>query len=260
MATYSTQSQPLPYVVPYLQDYLSRAQNVANTPYTASPSTAPAPNDYLQQGWQAAANRATQGSPVMGAANTLATDTLNGQYLNSNPYLSSAIDSANSDLIRNYSKVNVPKWAQANAASGSYGNTGVAEAFSNDRQNLMSQIANTSATMRSNAYNTERGYQQQMAGLAPTLANQDYTDINALINAGTQAQGYQQAGADQNYKWWQEAQNYPAQRLAQYGNALGIGGQGQTSTQTTPDPSLGSQLLGGGLTGAAIYKIIFGGP
>jgi hypothetical protein len=83
-------------------------------------------------------------------------------------------------------------------------------------------------------------------------------DANNLLNAGQQRQAFDQGQADQNYRWWQEAQNYPRQQLAAYGQALGQG-QGGTQTQNAPDPSTASQLLGGGLTGAAIYRMLFGG-
>lgn len=449
MATYTTTNAPLPWMEPYLQDFMSRAQSVANAPYTASPQTYTGPNNLLTAGWQAVANRALQGSPVMSQANQQLMNTMGGQYLGrqasananagqmnpymdasnanagvsnanagaynsaagtvnanagqmnqyagvgnaaanvgnqylgasnpfasmSNPYLSQSIADAQGDLVRSYNLTQKPAWEKAMQASGSFGNTGVMEYQQNAANDLMKNLGRIGTDMRMNAYNqaaglnenqvgrlfssgeaqagrqfnagesmagrlygagqqqaqnlfnagaaqqqnlvnageaqagrqfsagaatqanlfnagqqqaqnrfsagtqyaqnlfnagqdfagrqdaitgVERGYQQAAMGMAPNFANQDYVDANNLLNAGNQRQAFDQGQADQNYRWWQEAQQYPQQRLAAYGQALGVGGGG-TSTQSAPDPSTASQLLGGGLTGAAIYKMLFGG-
>lgn len=377
MATYTTTQAPLPWMEPYLQDYMGRAQELANTPYQASPGTYTGPNATLQAGWQTTANRAMQGSPVMSQANQQLQNTMGGAFLGrgamanpfaaqmnpfldagnpfagqfnpyagvrneaanaanqfasmNNPFLQQSIDAAQGDLVRNYNLTAKPAWDTAMQRSGSFGNTGVMEMQQNSANDLQRNLGRIGTDMRMNAYNQaanltenqlarqfqagsqlqqnlygagqqqmqnlfntgqqqmqnrfgagqqfaqnlfgsgeslagrqdaitgqERGYQQQALGMAPSFANQDYVDANALINAGQQMQGFNQGQADQNYRWWQEAQNYPRQQLAAYGQALGVGGGG-TSTQTAPDPSTASQLLGGGLTGAMIYKMLFGG-
>lgn len=302
MATYTTTNAPLPWMEGYLQDYMSRAQDVANTPYQASPQTYTGPNNLLTQGWQAVANRAMQGSPVMSQANQQLQNTMGGQYLSrqatanpylqasnpyaqmNNPYLSQSIADAQGDLVRGYNLMQKPAWDKAMQGSGSFGNTGVMEYQQNAQNDLMRNLGRIGTDMRMGAYNqqanlmenqvgrlfgagqdlagrqdaitgTERGYQQAAMGMAPTFANQDYVDANNLLNAGNQRQAFDQGQADQNYRWWQEAQNYPQQRLAAYGQALGVGGGG-TQTQNAPDPSTASQLLGGGLTGAAIWKML----
>lgn len=258
MATYSTTNAPLPWMEPYLQDYMSRAQTVANTGYTPSPTTAVSANPYLQQGWQAVANRAMSGSPVMGAANQTLMNTLSGGYLSSgNPYLQSQIDAAQGDLAKNFNLVNKPGWDSRMAKAGGY-NSGVAEVAANDYGNLSNSMGRIGSDMRYNAYNSERQLMNSALGMAPTYANQDYVDANALLNVGQQAQTFNQAQADQNYKWWQEAQQFPQNKLDAYGRALGVM-SGGTSTQTAPDPSTASQVIGGGLTGIALWKALFGG-
>ena len=305
MATYTTTNAPLPWMEPYLQDYMSRAQEVANAPYQASPQTYTGPNNLLTQGWNAVANRAMQGSPVMSQANQQLQNTMGGGFLNrqastnpylqstnpyaqmGNPYLSQSIADAQGDLVRSYNQTQKPAWDKAMQSSGSFGNTGVMEMQQNSQNDLMRNLGRIGTDMRMGAYNqqanlmenqvgrmfnagesqagrqdaitgAERSYQQAAMGMAPQFANQDYVDANNLLNAGQQRQAFDQGQADQNFRWWQEAQNYPLQRLQAYGNALGAG-QGGTQTQNAPDPSTASQLLGGGLTGAAIYKTLFGG-
>jgi hypothetical protein len=259
MAVYSTTNAPLPWMEPYMQDYMSRAQGVANQPYQASPTQFTAPNAYLDAGWQAMANRAQMGSPVMGAANTQLQNTINGGFLGQNPYLSDAISNAQGDLTRAWNTVQRPSWETQMQRSGSFGNTGVAEMAGSAQNDLQRNLARIGSDMRLGAYNQERGLQQQAIGMAPQFANQDYVDANAMLTAGQQRQTYDQGVSDQNYRWWQEAQAYPQPRLGLLGNALGIGGNSGTTTQTQPDPSTLSQVIGGGLTGLALWKALTGG-
>lgn len=258
MANYTTTNAPLPWMEPYMQDYMSRVQDYANTGYQQSPGSYTGPNNLLQSGWQAAANRAASGSPEMSAARSQLTNTINGGFLNSNPYLDQNIQNAQGDLVRSYNSVNKPAWDKAMGASGSFGNSGVMEYAQNDRNDLMGNLGKISSNMRMQNYGQERNLQQQAMSMAPTFANQDYTDINNLLNAGNQMQGFNNAQQQQQQQWWQEAQNYPANRLQMYGNALGINAGG-TSNQQAPDPSTFSQVAGGALTGAALWNALFGG-
>ena len=257
--TYSTSSAPLPYVEPHLRSLLDRQQEVANTPYQQSPNSVAGANPYLQAGWEATANRAMQGSPVMSAANQQMQNTISGQYLNadSNPYLTGQINAAQGDLSRNFNAVNKPGWDSRMSKAGGY-NSGVAEAAGMDYGNLAQNMGRVGSDMRFNAYNTERGYQQQAMGMAPQFAQQDYQDANALLNVGAQRQAFDQAGADQNQRWFQESQAYPQNRLNDYARMIGVGSQaGQTQQQ--PSPSTASSIAGGALTGVGLYNMLFGG-
>jgi hypothetical protein len=262
MAALTTTNQPLPWVQPYMQDYLARSQEVANQGYQQSPGTYTAPNPYLQQGWEATANRAMQGSPVMGAANTQLQNIIGGGMMGQNPYLSESIANAQGDLTSAWNQVQKPAWDTAMQRSGSYGNTGIAQANGFAQNGLQQQLGRVASDMRSNAYNTERGYMQQALGMAPGFANQDYVDSNALLNVGQQAQGFNQAAQNQNMDWFKEAQAFPQQQLGLLGNALGMS-QGSQQTQQTPDPSKTSQIVGGALVGSQLadyWSKLFGQP
>lgn len=255
MSQYTTTNQPLPWVTPYAQDHLARTQEVVNQPYQQSPGSYVAPNQYLAQGWSATANRAMQGSPVMGAANANAQKTLEGGYLNANPYLDQTIANAQGDLTSAWNQVQKPAWDTAMQQSGSYGNSGVAQANGYAADSLQKNLGRISTDMRGNAYNQERGYQQQMTGMAPALAQNDYFDSNQLLGVANQAQGYLQGAQNQNQQWFDEAKQYPRDQLDLYGRAIN-GTSGGTSTQTQPDPSKASQVVGGALTGAALAKYL----
>jgi len=255
MAQYTTTNAPLPYVQPYLQDYLSKAQDVSNQGYTQGPGTYTGPNNLLNTGWQAVANRATQGSPEMSAARTQLGNTINGNFLNANPYLQNQVQQAQGDLAQSYNQVQAPAWDKAMQSSGSFGNTGVMQAQGQAQDMLQRNMGRVASDMYGNAYNTERGYQQQAIGMAPSFAASDYNDANQLLSAGNQMQGFQQAQQNQNQAWYDQAQQYPIQRLNVMGNALGIGSTGGTSTQNSPDVSTASSALGGALTGAQLGSL-----
>ena len=257
MATTTTQSGPPPWAVPYWQDYLSRAQGVANTPYQQSPSQYVGPNQRLQNVWQMAFDQAG-GSPTMGAANQQLQSTLSGSYLGrGNPYLNQQIKAAQGDLVKAWNDVAKPSWDNKMAASGSYGNAGVMQAGANAQDQLQENLGDIASNMRFNAYNTERGNQMQALGLMPSYNSAQLQNLGFAGQAANQMQGFDQGQANQNYHWWQEAQQYPRQQLNVLGGAL-TGNLGQTQTQTSPDPSRWSQMLGGALTGLGLYNAFRG--
>lgn len=270
MATYTTTNAPLPWMEPYMQDYMSRVQEVANTPYQQGPGTYTGPNALLTAGWDMAQNRAMQGSPELSAARTQLTNTIQGGNTNpyasmQNPYLSQSIADAQGDLANSWNMVQKPQWDKAMQNSGSFGNTGVQQYAAMDANNLQRNMARIGTDMRMGAYNTGAqltesglGRQMQAMGMAPGFANQDWTDLGQLMNAGNQMQGFNQANQNQQNQWWQQAQAYPQQQLDAYGRALGINAGG-TSTQQQPDPSRTSEMVGGALTGAALWNALFGG-
>lgn len=250
MATSTSTTSVPPYLLPYYQDYWSRAQDVANNPYVQSPGTYTAPNSTLQAGWQAVTNRAINGSPVMDAANKQLTQTINGGNFN-NPYLNDSIKAAQGDLTKAWNNVQAPQFDKMMSGSGSFGNSGVSQYAGLAAQGLQQNLGRVANDMRMGAYNTERSNQMAATMAAPQFAASDYNDANALLQVGNQQQGYNQAATNQNNKWWEESQQFPQQQLDAYGKALGLN-NGTTSTTSTPDPSTVSQVVGGAITGAQI--------
>lgn len=257
----STQTTGAPaWMQPYQQGYLQQASQVAKTPYTPSPTQVTAPNQWQTAGYQALANRATQGSPTMSAANTQLTNTINGGYLNANPYLDSMVNKAQGDVIRNYNDVAKPATEASMVNSGSFGNSGLQQYQQNQQRDLQETLANISTQLRGNNYTTERANQMSAISQAPAFAQSDYNDAGQLINAGNLAQGNANAQNAQNLQWWNEAQAYPQKQLDSIGTALQrILGGNSTTTQTTPGTSTAASIAGGALTGAQIWNLLQGG-
>lgn len=91
------------------------------------------------------------------------------------------------------------------------------------------------------------------AGLAGQLSQEDWTAGKALTGIGDAYQQYQQQLLSQQYADWQAAQNYPAQMLDIYGNAISrasgsFGTSSAQQAQTLPPFSPITGLLGLGAT------------
>lgn len=210
-----------------------------------------------------------------------------------NPYLQQQIDSAQGDLARNWNQVAAPQWASSMQQSGSFGNSGVASAQALAMEGLQRNMGNIGQNMRFQDYTQQqqlaenalnRGLQAQTTnaglgesyagrndamygqgmtrqlsalGMAPQFAQQDYADIDRLQQAGQAYQTQNQRLLDAGYQQYLDARQYPQQQLGVFGNALqqAVGNQG-TTTQTQPGASPLSQVLGGAITGSALYNLL----
>jgi hypothetical protein len=226
----TTQNFP-DWAVPYAQNYLGASQTVANLPYQPyGGQTTAQLNPYQTAGYNAQAQRALQGSPVMDAASSEVQKTLGGGYLNNNPYLTGMIDLASGDVMRNMNQVD--------ARSGSFGNSGV-------QYQTAKALGDVATGVRGQDYAAERGRMSSAVNQAPTIANQDYIDASALQQAGAGFQGQDQANLTDQYQRFLEARNYPNQQLATLGKGLGIN---YGSTTTGPGSNPWAQGLGAGLS------------
>ena len=215
-------------------------------------------------------------------------------YAGSNPYLQQSIDNAQSDMVRNWNNVAAPSWASANQHSGSFGNAGLAMAENDARNTMQRNMGQIDSSMRSADYALQGQYGENAAnrnlqaqttnaglgesyagrndsmfnsgqtralsalGMAPTFANQDYTDLNNMASAGGALQAQQQKVNDANLGQFNQSRLYPQQQLDVMGNALSHS-YGQQSSTTQPGASTASQVAGGALTGAALYNLLFSG-
>jgi hypothetical protein len=230
------------WAVPYAQNYQAFASQVANQPYQAyGGQTVAQLNPYQTAGYDAMSSRAMQGSPVSDAASSSLTDTLNGKYLNSNPYLDQIVKQSQNDVVS--------RMDQLSARSGSFGNTGGYETTART-------LGDLSANIRGQDYANERNRQVSALGYAPSIANQDYTDAQQLLAAGQGYQAQDQRNLTDQYNRFQEAQNYPQQQLATLGKGLGLN---FGSTTTGPSSNGMAQGLGTALSAYGAYNMLGGG-
>jgi hypothetical protein len=143
--------------------------------------------------------------------------------------------------------------------------TGLQAALANQQQNLEAQ--------RLGEQSRQFGAGQELSGLqaagqmGQTLGNlgqyQQQADLQRLQAQGTTAQeqrGLQQQYLDQDYADFLRQRDYDMERLGQFSNILRGVPVGLNTTQTTyaPPPSMGSQLLGGGLGALGLARTLGG--
>lgn len=250
---------------PYQQSFLDRAKQIGGSSYTPyGQSTQVGATPWQQQAWQNTFQRGMQGAPEVSAARTQMTDTINGGGFSSNPYLSgenpylqSTIDSTLGDITRNYNQTIKPAMTTAQARSGSFGNSGLQEMQLSQERNLASELGRASSNLRfgdyqqrAQMYGQERDRQMQATQNAPNFANVDYTDLQAMQQAGNSLQGQQQAERTADFNQYLDARNWPFQTFNAYAGAMGSGG-GQASPQY-PEANKGANVMGGALAGAQL--------
>jgi hypothetical protein len=210
-------------------------------------------NPYQTGAADATAQRALQGSPLISGASGELQKTLGGDYLNQgNPYLTSVIDKTMGDVTRNYNNVIRPQQDALMARSGSFGNSGVQSTINDQVQGLAGQLGGIGSQMRYQDYNNERNRMQGAVGMAPQIAGQDYIDANALGQAGNMYQQADQANLSDQYRRFQEAQQYPLHQLDVMGTGLKIGPQTGT-VSNSPGTNPWMQLLGGASSLGSLY-------
>ena len=249
---------------PYQQNYFQQAQTVGQSGYTPiGKSTQVDANPWQQQAWQNTFNRGMQGSPEVSAARTQMTDTINGggfqsnPYLSgSNPYLQSTIDSTLGDITKNYNQTVKPAMSTAQARSGSFGNSGLQEIQAGQEQSLAQELGRASSNLRfgdyqqrAQMYGQERDRQMQATQNAPNFANVDYTDLQAMQQAGNSLQNQQQAQRTADYGQYTDARNWPFQTLSAWGGAMGNGGG---YVPPAAKANTGANVAGGALAGAQL--------
>lgn len=262
------------WMQPYQTDLFTKAQNIGNQAYTPfGQSTQVEANPMQQNAWQSTYNRGMQGAPEVSAARDQMTNTINGggfqanPYLQqSNPYLQSTIDSTLGDMTRNYNNTTKANTESSMAASGSFGNSGLQQLQSEQQRNLMQEQGRTAANMRfgdyqqqAQLYDNERNRQMQATANAPAFSQVDYTDLNAMQQAGNSMQGQNQAERTANYNQYLDAREFPFKTLGAQSSAMGVGGVGSANYQQQPVANTGANLLGGGLAGYQIGSSISDG-
>lgn len=198
--TTTTTNDPWGPVQPYLLDLFSRAQSQANVGGSLTPDQVAAQSEL---GKFASGERV---NPYLGA---------------DNPYLQSVIDNANADTMRAIQ----PMVNRANAASGSFGNSGVAETYGRMAGEAAAKAATTARY---------QDYTQQM-GL-------NENDLNRRMSAIQPFLGFA------NYE-----QSLPWTNLSNYrSNITGSGGSSQSTPYFT---NTAGNVLGGALLGSQVGKL-----
>jgi len=238
-----TDSQPWAPQGAALQTGYNRATdwfNSSSPSFYPNATYVPASNE-TNQSLDLATNRATAGSPNVRAAQAQNLSTINGDYLSGeNPYFRNMVTQLG-DAIQ-------PQLQSRFGSSGNLDSSAFANAFT-------SSLADQAGKLAFQNYSNERTNQMNAVNQAPTLANQDYTDIGQLAQVGQTREGYANQQLQDQINRFNFDQNKEGNKVAQYLAMVGGGSFGGQNTQTIPTTSNG---LATGLGAASSVAGILG--
>lgn len=183
-------------------------------------------------------DRALSGSPLNSGAQSVAMDTLQGNFLNNNPYLESMFQQGTDKIAAN---VNAQFTSAGRTGSGAH--TG----------QLAEEMGDLYNNMYGSQYQQERQNQLNTMQLAPQLAESDYADFSRLGQVGQAVEGKAAEIIRDDMNRFNFYQNAPEDNLARYIAAIGGNYGGQTTSSSKNRPSLLSTVgslvgIGSGLT------------
>lgn len=208
---------------------------------------------------------------------------MNGDFLGANPYLSGAMDAADSATTRNFNTAVMPQLASQFSLAGRYGSGAQSQGISDASNNLATQLSNTNAGIMNQNYQFERGNQQTVGGMLnnnvnnaiagktanmntglsmlPTASQIDWTNLGKLGSIGDIQQNQTQKTNDASTAYQTALQQQPYQNLQWLQTILngGMSLNGSTSTSSGGGASSLQSGLGGALGGAAIGGQFGGG-
>jgi len=261
MAT-STTSNIDPTIQPYLSYGLQEAQKQyqAGGPQYYGGQTYVSPSQTTQTGLQALEARASQGSPLTGAAQGQLQNTIQGGYLQGNPFFQGAFkpaaQAAESQFLTSLGNI-----GSAASKAGRYGSGAMNTMQQGASGQFAKTLADTAGTLAYQNYDAERSRQQAATMAAPQMAQADYGDIQNMLKAGQLREGYTGAQQQADINRFNFQQNQPQVNLTNYlsgvyGNPMGrqqlSAGGGQAG------PSGFQNLLGTAATLGGLYKNVGG--
>ena len=230
----STTTQEIPAELkPLATDYTNRAMNLANTDWQGYEGQRYADMNALQNmGAGMTASRALGGSEIIDTGNAYLQNMLTSaprtdfggggsvsamanpygnvtagvndsritpgvnRYAGQNQYLDDSIGYAMDDMSRGYNQSIRPGQLQAQAASGSFGNSGLQEMQLEQERQLAQEMGRTASNMRFNDYTTQQGLAESALGRDMSAQQFNSGIIDSNINRDLQAGMANQASGD----------------------------------------------------------------
>lgn len=134
-------------------------------------------------------------NPYLGATTRQATAATNPMAGMNNAYLQSAIDAAQQDVGRNWSRYTNPQFDRMAQQSGSFGNTGVEQYRADSMRDLGSTMGNLANNMRMQDYTLQANLGESAAN-RQTAVSQFNSQLNAADLARNMAGTFQGQGMD----------------------------------------------------------------
>ncbi|MBN9497862.1 MAG: hypothetical protein J0H39_13985 [Alphaproteobacteria bacterium] len=240
----STQSAT-PYNAAQLQDVFAKAKDQFGdgSGYSFYPNSTVVPfSNQTEAALLGTENKANAASPLLGAANTNLTATLNGDFLSAgNPNFSAMVDRISNEVR--------PRVDSQFAAAGRYGGGAHANASA-------SALADATSSLAFQNYDQERTRQMQGQALAPQTYGAQFLPEQMLASVGAAREGKAAEDLGDQIQRFNFSQAAPDEALRRYASLVAGGSYGgQTVTQTPMYRNQGASLLGGALSGAALGQM-----
>lgn len=233
-----TTNEPWAELQPYLKGAYAQAQNVFSkgAPEYYSGNTVAPMSQYTQDAYAGMAQRGSAGSPIVGQAKGVLSDTLSGKYLDAgNSAFQGALNAAIRPVQQQFNDVVMPGLNSDFSSAGRYGSGAHALASGDAAGQFANTVGDISSNMAYQNYGDERNRMQSAMQFAPTLANQDYIDLGMLGEAGAGMDAYEQAKIDADKARYDYNANKDMDYVAKY---LGLLNANNYGTQTTTAPGL----------------------
>lgn len=232
----TTNSSPWAAQQPYLKDLFKRADQLYQSgPIQYYPGqTYAGMSPVSQTALQGITQRGLEGSPLNKASGSYLQDVLGGKYLNQ--------DAPGFDAVLNRARA---------GADSTYSGLGRYGSGAHD-----TAVADSIGNLAFQNYQAERDRMGAAAALAPTIAGQDFIDLNAVNQAGQQYQDELQNQINADMARYNFQQQSPYNNLADFARFIqgGYGSSSQTSgTVPSTSPSNWQSAIGGGLALASMF-------
>ena len=248
----STQTTAIdPAIQPYLGFGLQEARRLyeAGGPKYYEGQTYVAPSSATQTALEQLQQRATQGSPLVSAAQQQTLGTVKGDYLGGNPFFQGAFQPAAQAARQTFESALGDIGSKASLA-GRYGSGAMGNLQQQAAGQFAQKLTDTAGQLAYQNYAQERARQQQATAMAPEMAQADYADIQRLLAAGQLGEGYQGQALQADINRFNYGQMLPQQQLNQYLNQVyGFPASKTTTTQTPYFTNPTATALGTGLLG-----------
>ena len=240
----STTTQDIPA---WLKDYVTYGLDEAKNLYeSGGPKYYPGqtyldPSQDILSAYGGITERATAGSPLLQGAQSQQLKTLSGDYLSAgNPYLSQALQGAQGEATQAY--LDALKGGRSGAIMGGRMGSGAQqEVESRQEQNLANALSSQAGKLYYQNYADERARQEAAAGLAPSLSQADYFDLQQQLGAAKGLESYDQAALEGDIARFNFGQMKPYEMLSSYLGA--VYGAPTPMTQTTTQEASGGKIV-----------------
>ena len=229
--TQKTVAEIDPMLKPYVEYGLSEAKRLYQS---QSPSFFPGktyvdPTEQTKSALAMAEQRALSGSPLTRAAQAETLATIQGKGVN--PFLAGALEQANRLSGEQYTR-NIQNLQSQASSAGRYGSAAMGQQVGQAQDIFARALAEQGGQLAYQSAEAERQRQMEAVKGAPQIAEQDYADIQKLLNVGKAYEGFSANELQDAMNRYNFEQNLPYMKLQQYANLYNTAPSGQVVTQT----------------------------